>query len=101
MYVGDLSERGVFLHCARCLPIGSELLVRFTIVMGDPFVLKAYGKVVRHQTDPQGMGIEFTTLDPQTALMLSEVVTRHRPRDSGPPVPVEFEASPAPRQEPG
>lgn len=101
MFVGDLSEQGVFLHCARPVRVGSEIAVRFTVLLEEPVVLTAHGRVVRVQKDPRGMGIAFTTLDSETKLKLYEVVSRRRPLDSGPPVAVEFAAGSSEREEQG
>lgn len=92
MFVGDLSEQGVFLHCARPVARGTEIAVRFTVVLDEPVVLTAHGRVARLQDDPPGMGIEFMALDSDTQRKLHEVVSRRRPLDSGPPVAVEFSA---------
>lgn len=97
-YVTDLSEHGLFLHTSRRLSVGSGVQIRFTIVLEDPVVLRAEGRVVRHQAEPSGMGIEFTRLDPATLLRISDVVSRSRPRELGMPLTIEFEASdPVPR----
>lgn len=99
MFVGDLSEQGVFLHCARPIEPGTEVAVRFTVVLDEPVVLTAHGRVARLQDDPRGMGIEFMALDTETKLKLHEVVSRRRPLESGPPVAVEFRARSSDREE--
>lgn len=85
-YISDLSEYGVFVHTDQPAAMGTKLKLRFTVVLDDPVVIAAEGRVVRHQHDPQGMGIEFTELDPETILRINDVVSRQRPRDSGPPL---------------
>ena len=85
-YVSDLSEYGVFVHADNALPIGSVIDLQFTVVLDDPVILRGRGKVVRTQSDPPGMGVEFTDLDPEMILRINDVVTRQRPRDSGPPL---------------
>jgi Tfp pilus assembly protein PilZ len=85
-YVSDLSEYGVFVHADNALPIGSVIDLQFTVVLDDPVILRGRGKVVRIQEEPSGMGIEFTDLDPEMILRINDVVTRQRPRDSGPPL---------------
>lgn len=86
-YVSDLSEHGVFVHTADLLPIGTEIALRFTVVLEDPVVILGRGRVVRHQSAPRGMGIEFVQLAPETMLRLADVVSRSRPQDLGAPLP--------------
>lgn len=85
-YVANLSEYGVFVHTGRRLPLGTEVELRFTVVVEDPVVIAGRGRVVRYQADPAGMGFEFTQLDPEMLLRVADVVRRNRPRDSGPPI---------------
>lgn len=91
-YISDLSEYGVFVHTDEPAAMGTKLKLRFTVLLDDPVIIAAEGRVVRHQHDPQGMGIEFTELDPETILRINDVVSRQRPRDSGPPLAREGEA---------
>lgn len=85
-YISDLSEYGVFIHSDEQVPLGTKLKLRFTVLLDDPVIISAEGRVVRHQTEPLGMGLEFTDLDPETILRINDVVSRQRPRDSGPPI---------------
>lgn len=86
IFVSDLSEGGVFVHTEQRVPVGTELGVRFTVLLDDPVVIEARGRVVRHQLDPAGIGIAFTQLSPDMALRIDDVLTRQRPRDLGPPL---------------
>lgn len=86
VHVANLSEYGVFVQTERHLPLGTEVDLRFTVVVDDPVVIEGRGRVVRHQSDPVGMGFEFTQLDPEMLLRVADVVRRNRPRDSGPPI---------------
>lgn len=92
-YISDLSEYGVFVHTPRPAPLGAKIRLRFSVLLDDPVVISAEGRVVRHQGGAQspGMGIEFTELDPETILRINDVVSRQRPRDSGPPLHSEDE----------
>lgn len=80
-YVSDLSEHGVFVHTSRGLPVGTAVTLRFTVLLDDPVVLEAAGRVVRRSHAPAGLGIAFTELAPEMALRLQDVITRQRPRD--------------------
>ncbi len=85
-YVSDLSEYGVFVHADETLPIGSVVDLQFTVLLDDPVLLRGRGRIVRRQHHPPGMGVEFIDLDPEMILRINDVVTRQRPRDSGPPI---------------
>lgn len=85
-HVANLSEYGVFVFTERLVPLGTEVELRFTVVIEDPVLIQGRGRVVRHQTEPAGMGFEFTQLDPEMLLRVADVVRRNRPRDSGPPI---------------
>ena len=86
-FISDLSEYGVFVHTPTPSPRGSKLKLRFTVLLDDPVIIEGEGRVVRQQFAPvSGMGIEFTELAPEMILRINDVVSRQRPRDSGPPV---------------
>ncbi len=85
-HVANLSEYGVFVHTERRLPLGTEVELRFTVVIEDPLLIEGRGRVVRYQDEPAGMGFEFTQLEPEMLLRVSNVVRHNRPRDSGPPI---------------
>ncbi len=85
-YISDLSEYGVFVHTETPAARGSKVKLRFTVLLDDPVIVEGEGRVVRRQTDPGGMGIEFTDLSPEMILRINDVVSRQRPRDSGPPL---------------
>lgn len=80
VHVSDLSEHGVFVHTDRVPSLGALVTVRFTVLLDDPVVIAARGKVVRHQAEPRGVGIEFTKLSPDMVLRIGDVVTHQRPR---------------------
>ena len=85
-WISDLSEYGVFIQTERPARPGARVRLKFTILLEDPVVIEADGRVVRHQEDPPGMGIEFLDLSPETILRINDVVAQQRPRDLGAPV---------------
>lgn len=85
-YVSDLSERGVFVHTDQRVGLGTTLTVRFTVLLDDPVVIEARGRVVRVSDDPAGIGVEFLQLSPDMLLRLGDVITHQRPRELGPPI---------------
>lgn len=85
-FISDLSELGVFVQTNRRTPVGTVVQLNFTVLLDDPVVLAAHGRVVRHQSNPPGMGIEFIDPSPELLLRISDVVSRQRPRELGLPV---------------
>ncbi|MCX4248006.1 PilZ domain-containing protein [Paraliomyxa miuraensis] len=87
-YISDLSEYGVFVHTSAPSPLGSTIKLCFTVLLDDPVIVEAEGRVVRHQYEPAvGMGIEFTDLSPDMIERINAVMERQQPVDSGPPLP--------------
>lgn len=85
-WVSDLSIGGVFVHTNELLPIGMIVELRFTVLLDDPLVIEAVGKVVRHSRRPSGIGVQFSTLAPLMRERVEQVLDRQRPLDSGEPV---------------
>ena len=61
-YVTNISRSGAFIKSNDPLPIGSEVNLRFTVIMDDIETIEGVGEVVRVQDDPPGMGVVFTEL---------------------------------------
>jgi Tfp pilus assembly protein PilZ len=85
-YVSDLSEHGVFVHTRQKVPLGTTIELRFTVLLDEPIVIQGLGKVVRHQSAPVGVGVEFGPMSPEMVLRIHDVLARQRPRASGEPV---------------
>ncbi|MFO7566733.1 MAG: PilZ domain-containing protein [Enhygromyxa sp.] len=85
-WVSDLSLGGVFVHTEELLPVGSMIELRFTVLIDDPVVIEAFGKVVRHSHKPRGMGVQFAAMRPEMTLRIEDVLSRRRPLDSGAPL---------------
>lgn len=85
-WVSDLSAGGVFVHGAELLPVGSTVELRFTVLLDDPIVIEAVGKIVRHSRRPPGIGVQFTSIDDATRGHIEDVLARHKPIDSGEPL---------------
>jgi hypothetical protein len=78
IFVSNISETGAFIQSRQRLPIGTSLELRFTVLLDDPVVISANGRVVYHGDDPRGMGVEFTDVTPEMALRLADVVSQAR-----------------------
>jgi Tfp pilus assembly protein PilZ len=85
-WVSDLSTGGVFVHTSELLPIGMGVDLRFTVLLDDPLVIEAAGKVVRHSRHPLGIGVQFSELTPEMREQIELVLSRQRPVDSGTPL---------------
>lgn len=85
-YVRDLSENGVFLHIDKAPPVGAVVDLCFTVIADDPVVLRARGRIVRHQREPSGVGVEFTRINADMKARIRDVVDVNRPQDSGPSI---------------
>ncbi len=69
-YVANISRNGVFIKTRAPLPVGTEVDLRVTVVTDGIETLEGIGTVVRVDTDPAGMGIEFKELsDPSRSLV--------------------------------
>ena len=90
-YISDLNEYGVFVHTRQPPAVGALVDLRFTVLVDDPIVIEARGRVVRHSRDPRGMGVEFTTLSPETMLKINDVLTR--PQTPEAPVEESFDSA--------
>ncbi len=76
--VSDLSESGVFVHTEDQLPIGSDIELRFTVMLDEPVLFVGRGRVVRHQRgdEPHGMGVEFVELEDTARDVLGKIMLR-------------------------
>jgi len=70
--VKTLSIGGVFLCGSITLPVGSDLTVVFE-VPGGMVLAEA---VVRNTVPGEGMGVEFTKMNPQSRDLLEQLLTR-------------------------
>ena len=61
-YVTNISRTGVFVQPQTPLPVGTEVNLRFTVIMDDIETIEGVGEVVRVRDDPPGMGVVFTEL---------------------------------------
>ena len=74
-YVTNISRSGVFIKTREPLPIGTEVNLRFTVIMDDIETIEGVGKVVRVQHDPPGMGVVFTRISHHSQHLLERLLT--------------------------
>ncbi len=77
-YVTNISERGAFIKTKTPLPVGTEVNLRFTVIMDDIETIEGLGEVVRVQTDPAGMGVVFKELNEYSQGLIRKLLTPQR-----------------------
>ena len=74
-YVTNISRTGAFVKTADPPPVGTEIDLRFTVIMDDIETIEGVGKVVRVQDDPPGMGVVFTKISHHSQRLLERLLT--------------------------
>lgn len=76
-YVTNISASGAFIKSKTPLPIGTEVNLRFTVIMDDIETIEGIGEVVRVETDPPGMGVVFKELSSYSQQLIQKLLTTH------------------------
>jgi hypothetical protein len=76
-YVTNISRSGAFIRTTTPLPIGTEVDLRFTVIMDDIETIEGIGRVVRVETNPSGMGVVFERLSEYSSGLIEKLLT-HR-----------------------
>jgi uncharacterized protein (TIGR02266 family) len=74
-YVTNISRSGAFVRSQSPLPVGTEVNLKFTVIMDDIAHIEGTGKVVRVETDPPGMGVVFTELSEYSQKLIARLLT--------------------------
>jgi len=75
-YVTNVSKTGAFVLRADPLPVGTEVNLRFTVIMDGVETVEGVGKVVRVQHDPPGMGVVFTQISQYSQHLIERLLTK-------------------------
>jgi uncharacterized protein (TIGR02266 family) len=77
-YVVNISQGGVFIRSREPLPVGTEVDLKFTIILDDFETIEGQGRVVRtvDDGDDAGMGVEFTEMNESSREVIEEVARR-------------------------
>jgi Tfp pilus assembly protein PilZ len=75
-YVTNISRTGAFVKTSEPPPVGTEINLKFTVIMEDIETIEGVGKVVRVQDDPPGMGVVFTSVSQYSQHLLERLLTR-------------------------
>jgi Tfp pilus assembly protein PilZ len=73
-YVTNLSRSGAFVRSTQPLPVGTEVNLKFTVIMDEVEHIEGIGKVVRVETDPPGMGVVFTSLSEYSQNLIAKLL---------------------------
>jgi len=76
-YVTNVSRTGAFVKRADPPPVGTEIDLKFTVIMDDIETIEGVGKIVRVQEEPPGMGVVFTRISHHSQHLLERLLTRH------------------------
>ena len=74
-YVTNISRSGAFVKTSTPLPVGTEVDLRFTVIIGGIEIIEGVGEVVRVETDPAGMGVVFKQLSGYSAQLIDKLLT--------------------------
>jgi Tfp pilus assembly protein PilZ len=74
-YVTNISRSGAFIKTSDPLPIGTEVNLRFTVIMDDIETIEGIGRVVRVADDPPGMGVVFKQLSGYSQTLIEKLLT--------------------------
>ena len=81
-YVTNISRTGVFVRSKTPLPVGTQVNLRFTVIMDDIETVEGLGEVVRVHEDPPGMGVVFTELSGYSKGLIDKLLTTQGRRPS-------------------
>ena len=81
-YVANISMSGAFIRSDEPLPVGTNVALKFTVILDDLETIEGVGKVVRMEppgtNHPSGMGVVFTSLTNVSKKLLESMLTRTR-----------------------
>jgi hypothetical protein len=75
-YVTNISRTGVFIKSKTPLPIGTQVNLRFTVIMDDIETIEGIGEVVRIHDDPPGMGVVFREIGAYSKAIIDRLLTQ-------------------------
>jgi len=77
-YVTNISRTGVFIKSTSPLEVGTQVNLRFTVIMDDIETIEGIGEVVRVEKDPPGMGVVFRELSGYSKDLIDKLLTQRR-----------------------
>lgn len=73
-YVTNVSGTGAFVRTDTPLAIGTEVNLRFSVVLDGVETIEGVGVVVRIADDPRGMGVAFKELHGYSKRLMEKLV---------------------------
>jgi hypothetical protein len=73
-YVTNISRTGVFIKSKNPLPVGTEVNLRFTVIMEDIETVDGIGEVVRVEENPPGMGVIFREIGAYSKALIDRLL---------------------------
>lgn len=73
-YVTNISRSGVFVRAQNPPPVGTQVNLRFTVIMDDMETIEGIGEVVRVEKD--GMGVVFRELSAYSKDLIDKLLTQ-------------------------
>ena len=77
-YVTNVSGSGVFVRSDAPLAVGTEITLKFSVVLDQIETIEGTGVVVRVQDDPRGMGVVFAELDAYSKELVKRLLVARR-----------------------
>lgn len=77
-YVTNISQSGVFIKTKTPLPIGTQVDLRFSVIMDGIETIEGIGEVVRVSDDPAGMGVVFRELSNYSLGLVTKLLAPRR-----------------------
>jgi PilZ domain-containing protein len=75
-YVTNISRTGAFIKSKAPLPIGTQVNLRFTVIMDDMETIEGIGEVVRVEDNPAGMGVVFREISAYSKAIIDRLLTQ-------------------------
>lgn len=77
-YVTNVSGSGAFIRTNAPLPIGTEVDLKFSVVLESVETIEGVGEVVRVETDPPGVGVVFKRLSAYSRDLIERLLVAQR-----------------------
>ena len=77
-YVTNLSGSGAFVRTDSPLPVGTEVNLKFSVLLDGIETVEGVGVVVRVENDPPGMGVVFRELGVYSQKLIERLLIAHR-----------------------
>lgn len=77
-YVTNLSGSGAFIRTDSPLPVGTEVNLKFSVLLDGVETVEGVGVVVRVENDPPGMGVVFRELGVYSQRLIERLLVAHR-----------------------